>query len=575
MSLERLNLLNGGGGSSRFSYEANNNRQRPLSADNQPPDFKGSFSKRRHQQAKQKRPYSSASSSNILKLLLSENINRSGLLDEKSMDRDGETSDDDDDDEIKEDIASSVGDEEEEVNNYPLLTKKNEKSKASVHFGEFSLNPGVTKKPPIKQSLESKSLDSKPFPKPNLNAWLEAKNNLPNKSETKPDLPGRVSFSSNDIFEIDYSDYSDDSNHSASVVDRGITKKYVRFEVAKANPPESLKEVTEEEEEPTMDYRNLTFAPADSSSKIIEEYKREILDLNRKHEEEMNKLGNGVLFFNENNLVTEDSVDSSKNPVIENYFEVIKEDLEEDFEIQDNDENIPYSKDIELQTDSPKPVSLKVSDTCTWDNGQKSDLKQSESSEEIEDEEEKPPPVSTKDKKKVPQKPLKTPLKDPQRKPKTTGKFPQTPDTAKKPKRPLSKSKEESTLGEFQMDKVDSWMSREREREREKEKDEMRTLMLMKRHQHSSSEYSKDWRDTPSSKTDDEGNFSLEEANDCFSNESTTYDEMVSIIKEIEADKRKTNQFKDLQSDVEFKLKSELAEEDGNDTPEPTSDPVK
>lgn len=116
-------------------------------------------------------------------------------------------------------------------------------------------------------------------------------------------------------------------------------------------------------------------------------------------------------------------------------------------------------------------------------------------------------------------------------------------------------------------------MSMHSNKNKDQVEDSMRTLMLMKRPQSSHQvQYNKEWRDTPSTKTDDEGNFSLEEANDCYSNESTTYDELVSIIKEIEADKKKTDDRKNLQADVEFKLKTEVFDGEVQDVP---SDPVR
>ncbi|XP_052860961.1 centrosomal protein of 131 kDa [Anopheles cruzii] len=113
----------------------------------------------------------------------------------------------------------------------------------------------------------------------------------PEKKARKMDLPGRVSFSSNDPYEIDYSDFEENEFHSL----RAMTVRFggVKFEddlttstsgydtkcddgkgaLAKhgqASPPSSQ-----------------AVCGVSESNRIIEDYKKEIEDLNRRHDMEL------------------------------------------------------------------------------------------------------------------------------------------------------------------------------------------------------------------------------------------------------------------------------------------------
>lgn len=412
----------------------------------------------------------------------------------------------------------------------------------------------------------------------------QPKKQLPIKFTPGIDLPGRVSFSS-DVFEIDYSDLSDESPFDGlRRSSQQSIKKVVHFE-----EKPSTKTLPGDSEVGEMEYSQ----KSDSSAKIIEDYKREIESLNRRHVQEMTKLNTeqkGVLFFDNSNsmLPGVDSVDSAHNTVLDNYLETIKTDSLEVFEQLETEIMLENEEPSDEMTMTPKRVHLERSVTSTWDNSQRTDEKVCSSSsdekvEEVEGEgkevippqelnrEEERPRIKFNVRKNVAQKPLPRNLP---RKPQTTRFNPVKPQQPPEPPKmrkakSVSSLKEDNQLRDFQMDKIDSWMSINQEQQ----VDSMRALMLMKRPQSSHTQYNKEWRDTPTSKTDDEGNFSLEEANDCFSNESTTYDELVSIIKEIEADKKKTEERKNLQSDVEFTLKTELTQMDLKDPP--ASDPVK
>lgn len=503
------------------------------------------------------------SSSNILRLLLSENINRKGDEGQfsdpphSSMDERGSQS-------------------EEEIPHKKFQTEVREATK-----NESASKAFLTR---FRKSIDNQSQSNsnrKPKDTPTIRSSKPIKFTQ-EKVEEKPDLPGRVSFSSNDVFEVDYSDFSDDSRFE--LTEKTQSKKFVHFR----------EETPTERKSPS----DMNFSQkSDSSDQIIEEYKKEIENLNRLHVEEIAKLSseqNDVLFFNNNNLMlpVADSMDSTKKSIVESYLETIKEtengDIPEQIEIEPftEDEELPAELEIDLSRDS-RQMSLQMTSTTTWDNAQKEDVLKDLSSSSDEKIETIPEPPEKKEPviKQPPKRPVQPKISQPMtknilRKPKTpqhprlnVGKAPtlQQPDPRLRKSKSVSNLKEEEHLRDFQMDKVDSWMSIH---SKEKEMDSMRSLMLMKRPQssHTHLGYNKDWRDTPSSKTDDEGNFSLEEANDCYSNESTTYDELVSIIKEIEADKKKTTERKNLQTDVEFKLQSEDTNVEVKD---PVSDPVK
>lgn len=465
------------------------------------------------------------------------------------------------------------------------------------------IKPVVDKKDPASTKSNFSQFTKKGTESPNNPPYkLSADSWLQKPATEKPDLPGRVSFSSNDVFEIDYSDFSDDSPFDAQERSQKSNKKFVHF---RQEQPEATKE-----EGPSinkMDYG----AKSDSSTKIIEDYKKEIESLNRRHEEEMTKLTteqNEVLFSNNRNLVGGlDAVDSLKNSTVDSYLETIKETdslevfekLETEILAEDDAQEVieKYEDEEEHEAvvglSTPKGITLQQTTVTTWDNTKRSDDKVSSSSSEDGKKEEELRPQKGEDDEisrvkfnvKTPKKMSIMANRNFLRKPKT----PQTtllypikppinnPGPPLQPKMRKSKSvsslKEDNILRDFQIDKVDSWMSMHSNKNKDQVEDSMRTLMLMKRPQSSHQvQYNKEWRDTPSTKTDDEGNFSLEEANDCYSNESTTYDELVSIIKEIEADKKKTDDRKNLQADVEFKLKTEVFDGEVQDVP---SDPVR
>lgn len=88
------------------------------------------------------------------------------------------------------------------------------------------------------------------------------------------------------------------------------------------------------------------------------------------------------------------------------------------------------------------------------------------------------------------------------------------------------KSKLAEHHDEFHIEKVESWMSIHEKRFSDSKCD-----------MGENGAYNSEWRETPNSKTDDEGNFSFEGPIDDVSNEESNYDEIVSVIKEIDEEK--------------------------------------
>ncbi|XP_065083120.1 centrosomal protein of 131 kDa [Ochlerotatus camptorhynchus] len=165
--------------------------------------------------------------------------------------------------------------------------------------------PGMDKKPPIPRGVMRKVVSKKLG---NVTVPPSAVQKL----DKKIDLPGRVSFSSNDPYEIDYSDYEDNEfaltkpdplgeigqRSSESVYDErkfqepltGHQPKprfsLVKFEEELTSSGYDTKE-DKSEKLVKFDSTPESFCDDDDSSKIIEEYKKEIEDINRRREMEL------------------------------------------------------------------------------------------------------------------------------------------------------------------------------------------------------------------------------------------------------------------------------------------------
>ncbi|XP_039443826.1 centrosomal protein of 131 kDa [Culex pipiens pallens] len=126
------------------------------------------------------------------------------------------------------------------------------------------------------------------------------------KIDKKLDLPGRVSFSSNDPYEIDYSDYEDNEFTMAKqelLRGDGVYDARKFQEPLPAEPPKPRFNLVKFEEELTssgyetkedksekfvkFDATPDLFCDETDSNKIIEEYKKEIEDINRRRDMEL------------------------------------------------------------------------------------------------------------------------------------------------------------------------------------------------------------------------------------------------------------------------------------------------
>lgn len=474
-------------------------------------------------------------------------------------------------------------------------------------------------------------------------------NNNMNSSKNL-DLPGRVSFSTNDVMEIDYSDFDDQETNSirsievprvspavtASVTTHSsmpVSKKIYNKNLYQDRSPEKSNNISsylipqKEQQSPEVilnstmaasknEYNSTHYeiffnsdnfqgnsTPTYEANKIIEDYKKEIESINRRHELELHmadqisskrqlhsnyfnnhsdhSLNNDYvrLSANESPHVDCKSVnENTKNDnVINDYYKTMSK--RETVAEHANGVNEPSKTLLNNLDDIQQEFEKKLVDN-------KSDTTNSVIKNYIKIKEQsiKPNlPVKKKTMEMVTSKkskPVKTLVK-----PKsannimTTNKSILRNKTTTQSDKILKKSKsvgyirQDSNLDEFQMDKVVSWMSINEDSFSEQgvgdsaNKNPIDSNSMIKT-------YNKQWCETVTSKTDDEGHFSQEDQRDSDS----TYDEIVSVIKEIEKDKQSEagNYFEyddeydnkkivsflldfiALKSDVEFKLNTIL-----------------
>ncbi|XP_059608319.1 centrosomal protein of 131 kDa [Phlebotomus argentipes] len=429
----------------------------------------------------QKRP----SSSNILKLLLREPITRSW----------------------------SVTDEPKPSQEVPESVHTTGKPMGSdgVTDEESSIEEEIEKVEQQSAEREEKTI----IPPTTLDLKQKAWPEIPEIPPTRVDLPGRVSFSTADVQEEDVSETEE--SETAREAKKG-SKKVVHFD----------DEALTEKKEIEMDVES-------TSDQIIEDYRKEIESINRRHEFERKLAEEVPDFFMLDKETPPEGLEVTPRDVVgatsvmEKYFEVMK---------------TPEIPGASLQ-------ALKITETSKWDNFPDFPPHLRDKSQEIISNYLRVSSSDQSDVTPAPRRPASSSRKGKAVREARKSKSALTTKPPPKPrvieKAPLKRSKsiptlrngENQMLDEFQIDKVESWMSIHEDPYSKK------TSFV---------EYNREWRDTPSSKTDDEGNFSLEEPGDSFSTEST-YDEIVSMIKEIDADKRKPRRsFKDLKSNVEFKL---------------------
>lgn len=619
----------------RNNLFASKETQRPASAD--------TSSYKNTNDLRKKRP---SSSSNILKLLLAEPVKKRYWSSSSPFDCDQDGKSDvslgtkiqnqarheqmrnddndspDDNSEVEEEINEEIDGDE----------KTGENDDGAITVGEIKFGEGrevkITTKPPIPLG---KKLPKFGLPLSTNNLTAKSENNYvslneqfvktlrtnSNSSNIRPsdnkfklsswfdeklaknrvvDLPGRVSFSKSDVLVLNYSDNenSDEERNASS-----SHKKTVHFseETVNVPPPLSVSVASQNSESSFNSFvskrsenSNLKINTEKSDNmksqtdQIIEDYKREIENLNRQHEIDLQ---------NVQSYQTTDFTEYYKTEMSETTSK-INVDLERSSEKQLSTvkEGNDLIKEFYDAVDSiPPPISPNVSEEYSdvkWNNTnmpQNNFHKFPENSEEViqnylsvKDEQflgsndenfSNTNDTNIMSEKMKPHSPSKTSPKKhskPVRKLKSAAPSQHhnqpsnnRPATSKPSNKTMKKAKslaclrDNTVLDEFQIDKIESWMSMHDDLLSERDEG----LHHHHHHHHHQHRHQLDWNQTPtSSKTDDEGNFSLDDHIDINSGTESTYDEIVEIIKEIDSEKLKSHEdLKNIKKSVELKLK--------------------
>lgn len=461
--------------------------------------------------------------------------------------------------------------------------------KLNFDLGQKTPN-GIHQKNGLKPAVDSK-----------LSYDLWVNENIKTKNKNL-DLPGRVSFSTNDVFEIDYSDYEEtESNHSHNY---DKSKLFLTPSNGDSGAKHYVKEsYMESNSDNEVDDANLLLEPEETSeeklapspkshievNQIIEDYKKEIASINQRREIERkiftekesieappdlfkpSKLNIDTEFerfeesftsfqgeaLKKHFLHTEDEVDgkffnidtNSKN-VIQNYYDSVMDMKTENStknQIKIVDKNEAKLNNVKQQEakernriDTTSPVIKNYLKTKDSDQ-EKLNIRPASSSKKFND-------LSKKSKHSA--KSLRSHSANSNKNSKTSGSVSsQNSDKPKKPKSP----RDDSSLNEFQIEKVTSWMTVNEDTFSEFEYSEAAqasnagksTGILRK---------GGDWKaDEKSAEAPD-----------------STYADIVSIIKEIEDNKQDKSDFKLLKTDVEFKLNTILNSIELDDDPSTT-----
>lgn len=341
-------------------------------------------------------------------------------------------------------------------------------------------------------------------------------------NQEKPDLPGRVSFSKSDVYEIDFSDYENGdellANYSSSTDKVSFNKLIRTSAVAKI----------QDDCEPALDSyccalkcNSMTstvdecdFVPVDKviattksesaeqsdSSAVIEDYRKEVESLNREKNIAEKEKSSDTASVTKLDVPRLQLTDYSDTPTTLTESTHINHKYNDKTTFNNNKTvNLLNLKPLNNgnSEQNTKPTSNEVINnylkaTNQNDNYTQSSAKQNNLSKA---------PKSAKVTKKVKQ---------------------SVPEKVK------IKSKPADHHDEFQIEKVESWMSIHEKRFSDSKCDHGEN-----------GAYNNEWRETPNSKTDDEGNFSFEDPIDDVSNGESNYDEIVSVIKEIDEEKIK------------------------------------
>lgn len=358
----------------------------------------------------------------------------------------------------------------------------------------------------------------------------------------KPDLPGRVSFSKADVYEMDYSDYENEANdqdkEQINDYSNGNIKKYCcelkcnsatctterksSVSNSSASGTYTVDSYTENMEKyPTKMNENKKKVYVaqhyqaddddDESDKIIENYKREIETINQQHTNDGN-------YFNSKNSSPQRSCPDESSSSSKTSNDQITE-------ISWNQNNLNNNKP-EISSNSTKTQNQKINgkdkSSAVINNYLKATNQEN--------------CASSSKKKNNLVKTVKRPKETNKSKLQLENNTKSRTLSGKKIQSKSSTSRggcDDSSLEEFHLDKVESWMSIHEFGKEEREKKNAGSADNIS----DASEYNSNWRETPNSKTDDEGNFSYEDQIDSISNAESTYDEIVSVIKEIEQEK--------------------------------------
>lgn len=462
---------------------------------------------------------------------------------------------------LEEDIQecfSSCGDDNNKNNVSWRDDKKLQVPLAKNKTSKFSSSLNNIKDFKTKIEVKKNNLEEKTPMK--TSAWFD---DTPNK--TNPDLPGRVSFSTNDVYEIDYSDYDGSESLNSTEEQIKMNKKSVHFYEdskesgeQKPNCSETCSQFCCSAKYNSFNDETKDWKPTEQKTdQIIEDYKREIANINRRHELELqladipktNPVKSFPNFYNNDFHLKEDFRNDLIEIKIDECSSIEKKDSLDDFY-----ESVEVNKTDELKNKK---------DETKWNNYERktSNSTKSDSSNEIIKnylavKDQRSPEKQIPKKQNNLNKKKSTPMKKP--KSASNGNSSKGKPTLKKSKS-ISCLRQNSNLDEFHMEKVETWMSMHEENFSEKG-DGVK----------STKGNEKDWREesTPvSTKTDDEGNYSLDDQIDNISTESS-YEEIRSMIRDIEDKKRKSNEIElaasaAIKTDVEFKLNSILNVEAG------------
>lgn len=369
----------------------------------------------------------------------------------------------------------------------------------------------------------------------------------------KPDLPGRVSFSKNDVYEIDFSDYENDVDDELAL----LPKTSDRNQEVKTLPKSTDSRTNQIDKIPSqfccplkcnsmacsteagkLSYDPKNYQALDESSQIIEDYKNSIKDINRQYQLDSER-STDVFIDSPRILPYENISDDFKTyqskVLLPDEHETglidIEAEPDESTEVEAeqklNDEvwlNIPASNHSERPSTSDfRPATADTMPSKDSYNSEVISNYLKETNQKIGEKSKKPtrnvPPKLS------PNSTKKTQVSN------------RNSDRLKMPLKPKTKlacRREESNIGEFQIDKVESWMSlHQKNFERTDAPDRYASRNEDK------DGGSVDWSlKTPCRTVDRDNSIFVDESIENASLEGSPYDEIVSIIKEIDAHKQ-------------------------------------